>query len=215
MEAALYQQLAARLRRLIETGDWPPGYRLPSHAQLQEQYGVGRGVVEHAVAQLRRDGLIEGVRRARPTVAYGPSVRTLMDPDMDWPERRDAKRLERHVLADDDLSLRLGVEPRTRVAWKATELVDGAGVTVGLCVTWRRGRRRAHSSAASEISLRGLTAEEAEFTGLVAGAAVFVVQRTRFGPHQGPVEASDLILPVDRWRLRAWSAGSGRMPVDE
>lgn len=214
MEAAPYRQLAARLRNLIESGDWPPGHRLPSHAQLQEQYGVGRGVVEHAVAHLRREGLIEGVRRARPTVTYGPAVRTLLDPDADWPERRDAKRHDGHILTDDDLAARLNVAPRTRVARTAVELIDGAGVTVGLCVTWRRGRRRAHSSAECEVSMRPLAPVEAEFTGLATGTPVFVVQRTRFGP-QGPQEASDLILPVDRWHLRAWSARPGRAFVDE
>ncbi|GAA3031909.1 hypothetical protein GCM10020000_06070 [Streptomyces olivoverticillatus] len=128
---APYQRLAARLRARIEAGEWPPGCRLPSHAQLQTQYGVGRGVVEGAIAKLRTDGLLEGVRRARPTVAYPPAVRTLTNPDADWPASRDARRREGRPSAIEDLALRLGVPVGSRLAMEAVELVDAQGVTVG------------------------------------------------------------------------------------
>lgn len=200
---APYQRLAARLRQLIKTGEWPPGHRIPSHAQLQQQYGVGRGVVEHAVAQLRREGLLEGVRRARPTVAYPPAVRTLVAADADWPVRRDAKRAESRPLAGEDLAARLGVPPRTRLICRAVELVDECGVTVGLCTTWRHGRRREHASYRCEVHPHQVTATEAELTGLSAGAPAFLLQRTRYAAGGLPVEAADLVLPVDRWRVRA------------
>ncbi|MGW7688779.1 GntR family transcriptional regulator [Streptomyces asiaticus] len=202
MGGAPYQRLAAHLRQLIETGVWPPGYRIPSHAQLQQQHHVGRGVVEHAIAQLRREGFLEGIRRARPYVAYPPAVRTLVSPDVDWPVHRDAKRAESRPLADDDLAARLGVPPRTRLICRTVEMVDANGVTVGLCTTWRRGRRRAHAFYRCEVHPHAVTATEAELTGLAAGAVAWLLQRIRYAADGLPVEASDLVLPTDRWRLR-------------
>ncbi|MFJ4637646.1 GntR family transcriptional regulator [Streptomyces hygroscopicus] len=201
MAGAPYRRLAAHLRSLIQNGDWPPGYRIPSHAQLQQQYGVGRGVVERAIATLKAEGALEGIRRARPVVAYPPAVRTLVSPDVDWPVHRDAKRAESRPLAGDDLATRLGIPSDTRVSCVAMEMVDGSGVTVGLCTTWRRGRRRAHVSYRCEIVPHQVTAAEAELTGLTAGAAAFLLQRVRYEADGRPVEACDLVLPVDRWRL--------------
>lgn len=202
MGGAPYQRLADQLRQFIEAGEWPPGYRIPSHAQLQAEYGVGRGVVEYAIQQLRREGLLEGVRRGRPFVAYPPAVRTLVTADADWPERRDAKQAESRPVAGEDLAARLGVSPRTRLICRAVELVDGGGVTVGLCTTWRRGRRREHATYQCEVHSHQVTAAEAELTGLAAGAAAFLLQRVRYDSDGRPVEASDLVLPMDRWRLR-------------
>lgn len=202
MGEAPWQRLTAQLRTLIESGEWPPGHRIPSHAQLQQEHDVGRGVVERAVQQLRREGLLEGVRRARPFVAYRPAVRTLVSADADWPERRDARRVESRPLVDGDLAARLSMSPRTRVACLSFEMIDDTGVTVGLCTTWRHGRRRAHASYECEIHPHRVTATEAELTGLTAGAPAFLLQRVRYDAEGRPVEASDLVLPVDRWRLR-------------
>lgn len=199
---APYQRLAARLRQLIEAGDWPPGYRIPSHAQLQQQHGVGRGVVEHAITQLRREGLLEGVRRARPRVAYPPAVRTLVDPDADWPVPRDARQVESRPRATEDLAARLGVEPGIRVTCRSIELVDAGGVTVGLHTAWWHGRRRQHSSFRCELQMHSITAAEAELTGLAAGAVAFLLHCTRYCEDGLPVETADLVLPADRWRVR-------------
>jgi GntR family transcriptional regulator len=52
-----YQQLAGILTRQIEAGRWPSG-PLPSVKALQQQYGVGRDTVLHALQMLRDTGLI-------------------------------------------------------------------------------------------------------------------------------------------------------------
>ena len=52
-----YQQLAGILTRLIEAGQWPTR-PLPSVKALQQQYGVGRDTVLHALQLLRDAGLI-------------------------------------------------------------------------------------------------------------------------------------------------------------
>jgi DNA-binding GntR family transcriptional regulator len=52
-----YQQLAGILTRQIEAGQWRTG-PLPSVKALQQQHGVGRDTVLHALQLLRDAGLI-------------------------------------------------------------------------------------------------------------------------------------------------------------
>ena len=52
-----YQQLAGILTRRIKDGEWRAG-PLPSVKALQQDYGVGRDTVLHALRLLRDDGLI-------------------------------------------------------------------------------------------------------------------------------------------------------------
>ncbi|MBT6276569.1 MAG: GntR family transcriptional regulator, partial [Chromatiales bacterium] len=44
----LYQQLADELRGRIETGEFPPGARIPSEHALAERYCLGRPTVRQA-----------------------------------------------------------------------------------------------------------------------------------------------------------------------
>jgi GntR family transcriptional regulator len=52
-----YQQLAGILTRRITAGQWRTG-PLPSVKALQDEFGVGRDTVLHALALLREAGLI-------------------------------------------------------------------------------------------------------------------------------------------------------------
>ncbi|NBE82460.1 winged helix-turn-helix domain-containing protein [Micromonospora rubida] len=54
-----YQVLADELRSKIESGDWPPGAKLPSRSQLCKDYGVSDTVVGKAMMILRATGLTE------------------------------------------------------------------------------------------------------------------------------------------------------------
>lgn len=51
--------LRETLRAKIESGQYPPGDRLPSEAQLTREHAVSRTVVREAIAALRADGLVE------------------------------------------------------------------------------------------------------------------------------------------------------------
>jgi len=53
-----YRAVADQLRQRISSGQWPPGHKLPSEANLLVQYGVSRVTVRHAVGLLRFEGLI-------------------------------------------------------------------------------------------------------------------------------------------------------------
>jgi GntR family transcriptional regulator len=54
----IYVQLAAILRRQIESGELAADRPLPSKATLVARYGVSQGSVERALAVLKADGLV-------------------------------------------------------------------------------------------------------------------------------------------------------------
>jgi GntR family transcriptional regulator len=68
----LYLQLAAILRGRIERGDLLPNRPIPSILSLQQEYGLARGTVIHAVNVLRAEGLVKTVI-GRGTFVVGPS----------------------------------------------------------------------------------------------------------------------------------------------
>jgi len=58
-ESTRYREIAADLQHKIESGEWPPGERLPSDAQLCEDYEASRNTVREAVRLLVTRGLLD------------------------------------------------------------------------------------------------------------------------------------------------------------
>lgn len=200
---APYQRLADRLRQRIVSGAWPVGTQVPSLRELRAQYKLGRGVVELAVAELRREGLIEGKRGARPTVArQAPPARRILNPREDWPYGIGDKPAEGTRLATQDLADRMQVPLRTRLLWTRYECIDPDGWPAMLLTAFRRGRT-AHEvrDTAVLLCLDEFTVREAALVGLAAGTAALRMQRTRYAPSGIPVETADLVLRADRWRI--------------
>jgi len=52
-----YQQVADDLRSKIQSGEYAPGQRLPSHRDLAETYDVAAGTARKALRVLRDEGL--------------------------------------------------------------------------------------------------------------------------------------------------------------
>ncbi|WP_210649455.1 FadR/GntR family transcriptional regulator [Nocardioides sp. SYSU D00065] len=59
MSTTLAQRVVAGLKDKILAGDLAPGAKLPSEAELIEEYAVSRTVVREAVTRLRAEGLVE------------------------------------------------------------------------------------------------------------------------------------------------------------
>ncbi|GAA4632567.1 GntR family transcriptional regulator [Actinoallomurus vinaceus] len=76
-ENLLYLRVADDLRRRIIDGELAAGSRLPSRAQLAEQFDVSENVVRRAIDVLMAEGLIETRTGARPTVRTRPQLRRL------------------------------------------------------------------------------------------------------------------------------------------
>jgi GntR family transcriptional regulator len=54
-----YQQIADELRERIESGEAPPGSKLPTERQLRQRYGASRNTVRDAIKKLVTQGLVE------------------------------------------------------------------------------------------------------------------------------------------------------------
>jgi DNA-binding LacI/PurR family transcriptional regulator len=75
----LYMQLLNQLRHLILSGEWTPGSRLPSEAELQRQLKISRGTIRQALNHAEVQGLIERVPGKGTFVARSPVLRSPTD----------------------------------------------------------------------------------------------------------------------------------------
>lgn len=197
---APHKRLAAVLRQRIVAGFYPPGSVFPSHRNIAEEYEVGLGAAYLAVALLRSEGLLEGEPRRRLTVAHPVAVRTLTDPDAEWPHGRgDTEKAA--VRASADLAARLEIPERSRVQRERVELLDPDDRPAMVVTTWHRGRRRRHASWRCTVRLRPMEKSDADLLGLAVGTPALVIQRTRLDPEERPVEVADIVLPADRWEI--------------
>ena len=55
----LSEEVGAVLDQRIRSGEFAPGEKLPTEAQLSAQFSVSRAVVREAIARLKADGLVE------------------------------------------------------------------------------------------------------------------------------------------------------------
>ncbi|MER7003885.1 winged helix-turn-helix domain-containing protein [Dactylosporangium sp. NPDC000555] len=58
----LYMQLVAVLRERIEKGVYPPNRPVPSITSLQQEFGLARGTIIHAIEVLREEGTVRTVQ---------------------------------------------------------------------------------------------------------------------------------------------------------
>lgn len=73
-EGPLSARLGVTLRHALGTGEYRPGDKLPSEAELTRIYSVSRTVVREAIAALRSDGLVEA-RKGAGVFVLDPSTR--------------------------------------------------------------------------------------------------------------------------------------------
>ncbi|WNM36123.1 GntR family transcriptional regulator [Streptomyces sp. Li-HN-5-11] len=77
------QEIADTLRERIRVGELKPGDRLPTQAELAEEFGVERGAVRQALRALQEDGLLSNVSKGSPPrIAAPPTARTEPQPTM-------------------------------------------------------------------------------------------------------------------------------------
>ncbi|MGQ3040014.1 MAG: UTRA domain-containing protein [Brevundimonas sp.] len=81
--SALHRRIGADIEQRIRSGEWPPGARVPTEAELQAQYGCARMTVSRALTDLSARGLILRRRRAGSVVARPPVHSAVLDiPDI-------------------------------------------------------------------------------------------------------------------------------------
>ena len=93
-----YQEIASDLAAKIADGTYRVDSHLPTGPELAEGYGVVRGTVQRALAELGRDGVI----KTFPGGRTGALVLRLPEPRPDLADiARRLERLEKHVFGDD------------------------------------------------------------------------------------------------------------------
>lgn len=81
--SALHRRIGADIERRILSGEWQPGARVPTEAELQAEYGCARMTVSKALTDLSARGLILRRRRAGSVVARPPVHSAVLDiPDI-------------------------------------------------------------------------------------------------------------------------------------
>nr|MDT0661663.1 GntR family transcriptional regulator [Micromonospora sp. DSM 115978] len=75
------EQLADVLRVKIESGEWPPGHKLPGELTLAQTYDVARGTVRAALDLLRAEGRVVTFTGRGTFVRPEPEPRSAGDPD--------------------------------------------------------------------------------------------------------------------------------------
>lgn len=68
----LHRRIAGDIERRIASGEWRPGFRIPTEAELTAEYGCARMTVSRAVSDLAARGLVVRRRRAGTVVAHPP-----------------------------------------------------------------------------------------------------------------------------------------------
>jgi GntR family transcriptional repressor for pyruvate dehydrogenase complex len=81
---SLVARVSDALRKGIQCGDYAPGDKLPSAAQLTQDYGVSRTVIREAIAALQSDGLVDPRRGAGVFVLKAENISPLPFQDIDY-----------------------------------------------------------------------------------------------------------------------------------
>jgi DNA-binding FadR family transcriptional regulator len=70
-ERPVWRQIAADIRRKIESGEYRPGTRMPSENDLAQGYGVSRTTIRTVINALRADGsVVIEQRPGHPRATY-------------------------------------------------------------------------------------------------------------------------------------------------
>src|ERR687897_3402 len=87
----LADEVTAKLRTMIQSGEWPLHQRIPSETELMARLGVSRGTLREAIKALAHSGMLE-VRRGDGTYVRATS-------EMSGAARRMYKdHTEEHIL---------------------------------------------------------------------------------------------------------------------
>lgn len=76
----LTARVCEQLRRLIERGEFPKNFKLPTEAELCRRFGVSRPVIRNALARLRDDGYVRSHQGSGTVVISGPDAGALTYP---------------------------------------------------------------------------------------------------------------------------------------
>jgi len=143
MAVAKYQRIAAHLRELINTGDYPAGSRLPTIVEIAAQHGVSKATANAAISLLEAEGLVRPMERTGIRVLDQRAVRVplsrysrVLAPGGrlgPWETALAAAGIPgqmvllevEHMLAEPDVAVALELSPLSRVVRRVRHAVIG------------------------------------------------------------------------------------------
>ena len=223
---ARYLEIAAELRAAISSGEYPIGSTLPSEGDLVARYGVARGTVRQAVAQLEQDGVVatrQGARRVVLGSAPAQSFTEMQSFSM-WavsqghtPSAR-VLRCEPGAATEQEAALlRVGagdslvrlerlrlldgrptMVERTLYTGEVAELLLAMDLTSGSITEQLTARGHVYAHAEHSIDAMSAGVVDADLLGVRRGSPLLRMRRLTTSPTGVPLEWSD-----DRYRQDA------------
>ena len=87
-DVPLYMQIVDRFRDLVITGEWSPGYRIPSQRDLAVHFKVNRSTISTAIDELISHGILK-TEVGRGTFVEDELWNSLVEPPKGWNIYRD------------------------------------------------------------------------------------------------------------------------------
>lgn len=225
---ARYEIIARHLKELVQRAD--PGDRLPSEAELCEEFGVSRMTARQAVQLLAADGLIERRRGAGTFVRTRPVPRDLGSP-LSFSENMCARGMTpssetlswERVDATSDEQKALGLEPdeqvfvleRLRRADGTPMAIERAALPVSLAraIESRVESESLHemfhsvgripSTAHAEVTASRASKRQRDLLELASTGIVIVERRTIFDQDNAPLERTVTWYAAERYSFQA------------
>lgn len=211
MPEPAYVALAGAYARRIRCGQFAPGAKLPTYAELVEQHGVSEIVARKAVQLLQSQGLVRCVRRQGVYVADRLNlVRVSPERQRESAETSFGNESGRQVVveresdevaASGELAEAFDLEPGqalTHTVTKASE--DGRPISISdtyqpVDVPDASGATRLEETVADRLP----TPRHAQWLRARPGDLVKTVHQRFFGPDGRLVMVSDVSYPRDRY----------------
>lgn len=222
-----YRQIELALRARLPA--MSPGERLPSDAELCDEFGVSRMTARNAMQRLAEDGLVRRIPGRGTFVASAPSHRyadrlMAFSHEMQRQGRRPSSRLLareiRPATDDEETALALRVQEPV-LALRRLRLADGLPIAIESAVLVSRvadvvlsadletgslhealteaGLHLRRGSAT--ITAEAATAEDAALLEVSVGTPLLVERRVIADVHGRPIEATESRYPGDRYAL--------------
>lgn len=139
----MYQQVAARLRARIESGELRPGETLPAVRALMQEYGVAGSTVQKALRAMQAEGLLESTPRkgltVRDTTRLISRSAEFVSPVPEGgktPHGRSTSVEVSEVVASADVTALLGVDAGEPVVRRGRMMLDDEGQIVEITASY-------------------------------------------------------------------------------
>lgn len=229
---AAWKQIADRISRAIDAGEFEATGMVPPEMQLAERFGVNRHTVRSAIAALAGDGLLRRVQgrgtliEKRPRLVYPVGRRTRFSEGLEGQAGETDMQLlsEDVVAASPEIAAALGIaEGADVVRLRSVSSADGVPVSlathafaadrfggIGARLAATRSITRAlagfgiddYVRLSTEVTARMAAPDEIDLLALTAGPIVLQTVAVNAEPGGAAIQHSRTVFAADRIALR-------------